>query len=417
MKIPLPLVLPFAAAIVLTCALPSCSKEAKKERSLDSAMEYFKKGDYAASEIEYKNALKSDPGNPDSIKHLGLIREAQGCSFEAAGILTQAKKKLPKDDETGVTLAKSLLGLAFLPDSRKELLEVLDRSPDNGDALVLLAESSMTPEWIEECDQRIKKSGKKTTATRLASALLELRRGSIENGTALVDEVLKSDPGSARAHALKASILSSKQLPEEALAELKIAAESAGKRSNESVAYARMLAAGGHRDEAVAYLEKITAATPDFLPAWGMLGQIAYSEKKDEEATKYFTNVLSKNPFDITTAILQAEVLVRGKQPEKAVEILEKISTVLPSRPQLDLTLAKCYISAGKVAKAAGVLDRVLAASPGLVEAGRLRAMIYLQDEKPTEAVSLLEEILKKDSKDAMSREDRKSTRLNSSHT
>ncbi len=405
MKNAFPLVLPFATAIVFSITLPSCSKEAKKERALGSAAEFFEKGDYAAAEIEFKNTLKADPGNSEAVKHLGLIRENQGASYEAAGMLTYAKEKLPLDDLVGVNLAKAMLGLGFVQDSRKELMAILDRTPADGEALVLLAESSLTPEWMEECEQRIKKSGKKTSSTRLASTLLDLRRGAMEKGEATVEEVLASDPKSARAHALKASILNSKKQPEAALAELKIAADLAGTRSNESIAYARMLMSLERRDEAVAYLNQITTDTPDFLPAWAILGQIAVIDKNDELATKHFMTVLSKSPIDTTCAMMQAEIFIRGKQADQAVELLEKVSAALPSRPQIEFALAKAYLSADKVAKAAGASDRVLAVAPEFKDAAILRAQIHLQDGKTAEALSLLEAIQKREPKEATSRE------------
>jgi len=395
--------LPFTAALFLTITQPSCTREAKKDRSLEAALKHFDKGTFSAAEIEYKNALAADPGNAEAIKRLGIIRSLQGASYEAAGILTQAKKKLPKDDDVGINLAKSLISLGFVPDGRKELLEILDRSPANTEALMYLAESSITPEWMAECDQRITAAGKKSAESQLASALLELRRGSIEKGNTMVDEALKDTPGAARAHALKASILTSKKLPDEALAEMKLAADSAGLRSNESIAYARTLMGRDRRDEAVTYLEKITTETPDFLPAWVLLGQIAFVENKDEIATNYFSKVLLKNPIDVTTTLMQAEILVRGKEPQKAVDLLEKVATALPSRPQLDFALAKCLIAADKITKATAALDRVLAISPTLPEAGRLRAIIYLQDKKTAEAITLLEAIREKDPTDTAS--------------
>ncbi len=398
-------VLPFAAALFFTITQPSCTREAKKGRSLEAALKHFDQGAFSAAEIEYKNALKADPGNSEAIKRLGIIRILQGANYEAAGILTQAKIKLPKDNEVAVNLAKALLNLGFLPDSRKELLEILDRSPDNGEALLFLAESSIRPEWMAECEQRIKAAGGKSAASKLASALLLLRRGSIDEGTAMVDEVLKSTPKSARAHALKASILTSKKMPAEALTEMKIAADSAGLRSNESIAYARALMAADRRDDSVAYLEKLTTATPDFLPAWSLLGQIAYTEKKDEAAAGHFSKVLSKNPMDVSTALMQADLFIRTKEPEKAVELLEKISNTLPGRPQIDLALAKCFIAAEKLTKAAVALDRVLAVSPDLTEAGRLRAMIQLHDGKIADAVTALEAIRQKDAKDTATRD------------
>ena len=205
-------VLPFAAALFFTITQPSCTREAKKERSLEAALKHFDQGAFSAAEIEYKNALQADPGNPEAIKHLGIIRALQGSSYEAAGILTQARTMLPKDNEVAINLAKSLLTLGFLPDSRKELFEVLDRSPDNGEALLFLAESSIRPEWMEECDQRIKAAGKKSAASKLAPSTDWSSRAKsnapgfcLKNSTSLaIDEVgsafcLMEAPGNAAA--------------------------------------------------------------------------------------------------------------------------------------------------------------------------------------------------------------------------
>jgi tetratricopeptide (TPR) repeat protein len=405
MKNAFKLVMQFATAIVVGITLSSCSKEAKKERALESAADAFKRGDFAVAEIEYKNTRTVDPGNPEAVKHLGLIRERQGNHFEAAGMLYYAKGKFPNDDLVGFKLAQCMLALGFVQESRKELLAVLDRTPSNGDALVLLAESSLTPEWIAECEERIRKSGKKTSSSRLASALLDLRSGAVETGRAAVEEVIASDPKSVKAHALKAAILHSKKLPEAALAELKIAADLAGSRSNESIAYARMLMSLGRRDEAVAYLEKLTTETPDFLPAWAALGQIAVTDKNDEVATKHFMTVLSKNPTDTTCALMLADIFIRSKQSDKAVEVLEKVTSALPSRPQIEFKLAEAYFSADKQVKAAAALDRVLAAAPKFNQAASLRARIHLKDGEASEAISLLEAISQREPNDAGNRD------------
>ncbi len=407
MKISRPHVLRMAASIVLLISMPACTKEAKTERSLKAAMELFNKGDYVASEIELKNALKSDPGNFKAIKQMGLIRNRQGAHFEAAGILSQAARMDAKDDAVGVAFAKSLFSLGFVPDSRKALIEVLDRTPSNGDALIVLADTSLTPEWMDEFKDRLKVAGKKTPQTKVAEALIELRRGLMESGTMLVDEVLKEDPEMARAHGLKAAILSSREEPDEALAEMKLAAETGGSRSNESIGYARMLMARDKKDEAIAYLETITAATPDFLPAWATLGQIAYTEKDNVKATDYFAKVLAKDPVDVATAMTQAQIWMQGEAPdkEKAVSLMEKLTSAFQGRAALDLMLAKCYLSADNMPKAGAALDKVMALAPDLSEAGILRAQLFLKEGKTSDGIPILEKLRGKEPNNTAARD------------
>lgn len=398
-------ILRMAAAIVLLISMPACTREARKERAIKTAAELYRKGDYAAAEIEIKNALKADPGSSRAIKQIGLIRSGQGAHFEAAGILTQAMRMMPNDNEVALALAKSLFSIGFVPDSRKVLLTVLDREPGNGPALMMLSETSLTPEWVEEFDARLTKAGKKTSETRIAEALSILRRGMLVEGTALVDQVLQDDPGQARAHTLKAAILASRKEEDASLAEMKLAAEAGGTRSSETTGYARMLVATGRKDEAVAFLEKITVDAPDFLPAWEVLGQIAFTAKDDAKATSYFTKVLEKDPVSTASVTALTDIWLRNGKADKAVAIMETLTTSLPSRPALDLLLAKSYLTAESVPKAAAALDRVLDSQPTNAEAGVLRAQIFLKEGNTSEGIRILEGVRSRDAKDVGARD------------
>jgi tetratricopeptide (TPR) repeat protein len=398
-------ILRMASAILLLISMPACTREARKERSIKAAAELYQKGDYQAAEIEIKNALKADPGSARAIKQFGLIRSGQGAHYEAAGILTQAQRMMPNDNEVAVALARSLFSLGFVSDSRKVLLELLDRDPSNGPALIALSDTSLTPEWSDEFEARLKNAGQKTVETRIAEALSKLRRGMVVEGSALVDEVLKEAPGMARAHALKASILASRKEVEPALAEMKLAADAGGARSPETIGYARMLMVNGRKDEAVAVLEKSSGQAPDYLPAWTTLGQIALDAKDDEKATEYFVKVIGRDPAEAVSVVALADIWMRGGQPDKAVDIMETLTASLPSRPALDLLLTKCYLAAQNVPKAAAALDRVLENEATNSEASVLRAQIFLKEGNSSEGVRLLEGVRSRDAKNVAARD------------
>ncbi|HEX7262355.1 MAG TPA: hypothetical protein VF258_11120, partial [Luteolibacter sp.] len=73
MKIPPFSVMFFTSILSLAITLSGCTREAKKNRALESALKYYEKTDYPASEIELKNTLEADPGNPKAVKYLGII--------------------------------------------------------------------------------------------------------------------------------------------------------------------------------------------------------------------------------------------------------------------------------------------------------------------------------------------------------
>jgi len=386
------------ASLLLLSSLTGCTKEAKTERKLASAKEHLSKGDYAAAEIEYKNVLDMDPGNSKALRGLGIIWVGQGATLEGAQVLSNAKTRFPEDDEVGYNFAKAMLDLGFIAEGRKGILSLLDRSPANGNALMLLAESSVTPDLMTECEDRLELSKAKDQASvLLAVALIQLRRGEIEAGKYSVEQAIKKDPSFARAISMKGTILRLLKQPEAALEFTKKAAELGGPRSPELGNHASLLMELKRDDEATAILESATKAAPDYLPSWRLLGTIAFTQNKDDKATEYLSKVLAKSPLDIQSCLLQAEIWVRGDEPAKAVNLLEKLAQTFPSRPAIEFPLAKAHLAAGDMLRASAALDRVLSLVPGAAEATLLRTRLFLKEGKPAEAVKILEPIVSAD--------------------
>jgi tetratricopeptide (TPR) repeat protein len=385
-----------AAATLLLVILPSgCNKEAKAANRLDAAKEYFAKADYAAAEIEFKNVLELEPGHPEALKGIGLIWVRQGATLDAGRVLSAAKQKFSADDEVGLGLAQAMFELGFIGNSRKALLEVLDRSPARGEALLLFADTSLTPEAMTECEERLALANSPDAApVLLASALLELRRGQLDSGAKLIARAIQADPHYARALALQGALFATRKQPDKALESLKKAADLAGPRSPETISYAKLLIGLERKDEALALLKKASAAAPDYLPHWRLLAQISMAMNNDAEAAVYLAKVLSKSPLDIDACVLQSQIWLRQKETAKAVRLLEEITKTFPSRPQLELALGKAYLAAGDFRKATDALDRVLVLVPGATDAVLLRTGIHLQAGEPAEAIRAIEPLL-----------------------
>ena len=380
-------------AALLIAILPSaCSRAGKIANKLSAAKQYVDQGNDPAAEIEFKNVLAAKPDNPAALKGIGMILVRQGAMLDAARALTTAKAKLPTDDEVGVALGRALLALDFTADSRKELLEVLGRSPACGEALMLLAESSLTEDDQTVCAERIAKAkADDHPPVMLASALIELRRGHLEAGSKLVDRAVAADPKFARALALQGNLFKGDKQPEKALATLKTASDLAGPRSNERGFYALLLAEQGHQDEALALLKEATQTSPDYLPNWRLLARLNLAAGKTDEAAENLSKVLAKSPLDIEAGLLQSQLWLRQNDPAKAVKQLETLVSTFPSRPHLELALGNAYLAAEDFRKAADQLDRVLIASPGAIDAILLRAAIFLKDGQPAEVIRLVE--------------------------
>src|SRR5688572_26756701 len=86
--------------LLLLCSLIviggfSCSKAAQQNRYIEKANDYFKDGEFEKAEIEYLNALRSDPRDPLVLRQLAIIYHDQGRKRAALQFLSRAKQLSP----------------------------------------------------------------------------------------------------------------------------------------------------------------------------------------------------------------------------------------------------------------------------------------------------------------------------------
>jgi tetratricopeptide (TPR) repeat protein len=132
-------------AVVLTTSLfCGCSRATKKENVLPQAESYFKAGDYDKAKIEYQKALRQDPKNVVAQQRLGFMWLEEGAPLRAIPFLLSARELKPEDAKVREQLARALLLIGQSADARKEVLAILKNDPGNFQAIVLLADATIT---------------------------------------------------------------------------------------------------------------------------------------------------------------------------------------------------------------------------------------------------------------------------------
>src|SRR5215831_9651608 len=179
----------------------ACSKEARKARLLGEADSYFKAGDYDKAKVTYLNVVRLDPQNALAFERIGEMWLDDWAPIRANAFLAKASELDPNNVQNRLRLARSYAATGRSDDARKEALKVLEQSPDNTDALVVLSEVARSKEGIDATEEQLQKFPKKTDVSfYLASANLLFNTGDIVGAGNALRQALAADPQSSQAH-------------------------------------------------------------------------------------------------------------------------------------------------------------------------------------------------------------------------
>ncbi|MBA3570209.1 MAG: tetratricopeptide repeat protein, partial [Pyrinomonadaceae bacterium] len=387
-----------ASMLLLIAAIVSgCSTESKKARFSERAERFFTAGDYDKAKIEYLKLLRIDPENSRAFSRIGQMWAEEGAPLRAGQFLVRARELAPSDLQNRIKLARVLSSIGQRAEARKEAIAILEQSPAETNALMLLVETALSPEDVAFAEEQLQKFPERESAGFfLAAANLALRKGDAASAEDNLRRALSLDPKSAPAHTAMAILqLFKKNIPE-AGQEFKTAAELAPGRSSESLKYAEFTLQTGAPEDVKTFLNRVVAQAPDFVAAWSLLGQVALREKKYDEAIKLVENVFSRDPDNLDARMVQASAWMAKGESRKAAESLERLDKSYPNIPLIKFRLAQAYVQNGNPAQAVAALDQALSVSPGYTDALLLRAEIRLKAREPQPVIFEMVQLLKK---------------------
>ncbi len=380
-----------AAALIV-----ACSKEAKKTRFLAEADHYFRAGDYDKAKVSYLNVIRLDPQNALALERIGTIWLEDGVPLRAAAFLARASALDPNNAEYDIRLARSYLALGRFADAKKEALKILEQFPDNDDAIVALTEAAQNKEDIEEAEQQLQKFPKKdNVSVYLASANLFLRRGDLSAAENALRQALTVDPKSAAAHTAMGDLHLIRKDPNRAGEEFKKAADLAPIRSIDRLKYAAFKSGTGDTEEVRRVSSEMTRKAPDYLPGWCLLGEVAFKDKKYDEALSLLQNVFSRDPQNLDGHRLESEALLAKGDTKKAVEVLDRLNQTYPGTALIKYQLAQAYLKNNNMNQAKAMLDQAISINPNYADAILLLADINLRSGRSEAVIEPMMRLLK----------------------
>ncbi len=390
----------FAAAVLVALTGAGCTAKMKQAQFIRSGENYFAAGKYDEAKLEYMNLLRLDPQNAVAIERLGAMWFEGGAPLRAFAFLLKTREQAPGNLASRARLASCYRSVGQFAKAREEAIAILQQSPANAEALLLLAELARKTDEIEEAEQWVEKFPALEGVTPvLASATLLYRRGDLAAAEKAAQRALALDPKSPAAHLAWGEFHSLRKDYPQANEELKTAAELSAIRSPARLKYAEFRITTEAPNEAMTLLREITRQAPDCLPAWSLLAKIALTEKKFDEALGLVKNVFSRDMDNLDARMLQFQVWLETGEVQKAVAGLEGIDKTYPSIPALKYQLAKAYLRSNQSARAAASLKQAVAIDPDYSDAILLLAELNLRMDDPAAVVPAMVGLLRKQPK------------------
>ncbi|MGB6222666.1 tetratricopeptide repeat protein [Haloferula sp.] len=366
-------------AIVTAVLFASCSEESTLRRHTEAGEEFFKAEDYRSAEIEFRNALRIDSRNRHAARRLGELWLKRGSGLKAVRFLLRARELGYNDHELSVQLGEALFGLGMVGEARRELMSVIEQDPGRKRAILLLAETSLIREDLVETMELLG-SGRVPDgeAKQVASAVIALRLGNLEDGGKLINEVLGLNPSSKEALLLQGGLRQAVGDQLAAEESFRLASEDAGAFDDTRIAYASFLHQLGKWEEAKTLLSSYLSEVGDDLKAWRVLAGICRDEGNTDELNSALAGIFVLDPLDLEGGLIQVEQWMSEGDHQMALARVEVLRREYPPRPGIELALAKAYLASGNQLLGLEALERAEELNPDFEDIALLRARFKL---------------------------------------
>jgi tetratricopeptide (TPR) repeat protein len=388
----------FGPILLLILVLGSgggCTKHARANRMLKKANRDFNAEKYDEAEVEYNNALQLYRLNPAVIGQLGRLYAKEGRILDARMYLVKATELQPNSLPFQLALGQVYVACHDFTNAAKIGLRIFAAQPANEEALLLLVDSFVPPAQLRQLLAGTPHAAE-NPAYHTALGMLALREKDLATTESEVRLVLAANPKSSIGYLELAELHAFQKDEKEAAQELKTAADLAPPRSALRSKYVDYLIKMGATEDARKRLTEMSEKTPDYIPAWVGLMNLALAEKKYDDAAKFADTILLRDQRNYDALLGQGSASLGKGESGKAVAQFERMGALYKRSPQVKFELAVAYLGTHEKVKAIESLNEALALDINYPQAVLLLAQTDIRNGDPAPAVVMLNRLLKK---------------------
>jgi len=294
-------------------------------------------------------------------------------------------------------LAKLYLATGRTNDAKKVYADLLSKKPDDGAALLGLADIAVSEKkWLEAIDyiNRARTAASNDPAAGIKLVNVYEMRQDWNNARTVAGQLIAQYPRDANVEIAQATAFLGSNDTKGAISSYRRAHEIAPDSIPLLARYVALLTSAQEFREARTVLEEALARDPRNTPLKGDLIRVEADIDGLDAALAKARAFTKDDPENNVYDLVSAELYERAGRPRDAVALLEAAIAARPTDDGLAITLSRLYSGTSETTKAEAVLTHRLAAHPKSLAVQAALARLYLTTGRTEDAKKGYEELL-----------------------
>ncbi len=352
--------------------MTGCSTSSSLEEHRKRADEYFQRGLYEESIVEYLNVLHAQPTNRPAQRNLGIAYYQTRDLDRAYPLLVRAARWNGQDIEVLLKLA-SLLSAAGSPQEAEEIArEALELSSGHGETTLVWANAVLQNGRPNEALEALLPAHESFQDDHRYFMTLGATQAAVGDSAAALDafnHAVRLAPDRADTHMARGELLIKLQRMDDATVDFQRAESLAPGPTVPGLRYALHLKALGDTAAARARLDRMLIQSPRFVAARYERAALDAQEDHTLSAQKDLDEILSIQPDHLPARMLRAQLLLRTGNKDASLDAHRKLTARFPRSIPAGLATARLLAGHGDIDAALNQLDALLNHYPDLPEA------------------------------------------------
>jgi tetratricopeptide (TPR) repeat protein len=306
-----------------------------------------KAGEYAAAERVYEQALALAPGNPETLKRLGIVQQTELKFDESISRFKQVLAHDPRYPEVNFFLGVSYFGENDFAQAIRSFEEELATSKPHPRCRYYLALALHSSGRIDEAISQFQRAVAENPKN--ADAFYQLARIYKNASVQAIDRLKALDQDSFQLHALMGEVYADDERYSEAIKEYQAA----------------------------------LVKRPDALGIHYAIGVAHWVQHQMDAAKKELMEALRENTNDPLTNLYLGDIAVHEEHFAEALDYLRVAQQGQPRMPQVHLLLGRCYRAQRELERAKTEFLAAIQADPTAAQPHYLLAQVYRDLQNP----------------------------------